>query len=224
MKNFVFAGTAMMAIAGLAQADFSEGFEGAAPGWQIKNASVPLGSTTWSIASNSTPPPFLAHAGTHFAQANYNATGSVGTISCWLFSPVDTISNGDKFSFWTRTVSGSIYPDRIKVRLSSNGASTDTGAGANGVGDFGNLLLDLNPTYDVGGYPEDWTQYTLTVSGLSGTVSGRFAIQYYVENGGGLGDNSNYIGVDDVDFKHIPTPGALAMLGLGGLVAGRRRR
>ena len=223
MKKAVFAFAALAAVAGSAMADFSEGFEGASPGWQIKNSSNPLGTNTngWNSIPNATVWP--AHSGVGQALANYNATSEVGTISAWLFSPVDTIQNGDTLTFWTRTAGGSIYPDRMQVRLSTNGASTDTGASEFSVGDFSTLLLDINPTLS-NAYPEDWTQFSITISGLAGPVSGRFAFRYFVEDGGPLGNNSNIIGLDDVEFTSIPAPSALALAGVLGLAAGRRRR
>ena len=44
-----------------------------------------------------------------------------------------------------------------------------------------------------------------------------------VTDAGPLGNNSNFIGIDTVNYTAIPAPGALALLGLAGL-AGRRRR
>ena len=71
--------------------------------------------------------------------------------------------------------------------MSTNGASTNVGLTALDVGDFTNLLLDINPTYQVGGYPEVWTQSTVTISGVAPGTSGRLAFRYFVENGGPYG-------------------------------------
>ncbi len=224
MKKAVFAFAALAAVAGSAMASFSEGFEGAVPGWQIFNASNPVGATQWGLTDGATT--FAPHSGSQMAFANFNATGAVGTISAWLFSPVDTIQNGDVLKFWTRTIDANPYPDRMQVRLSTNGASTNVGASEFSVGDFSTLLLDINPTLDPSptGYPEGWTQFSITISGLAGPVSGRFGFRYFVEDGGAFGLNSNFIGLDDVEFTSIPAPGALALAGLLGLTAGRRRR
>jgi hypothetical protein len=55
-----------------------------------------------------------------------------------------------------------------------------------------------------------------TLSGLNGPESGRFAFRYNVTDAGPLGANSNYIGVDTVDFSKIPEPAsALFLVGLG---------
>jgi len=159
-------------------------------------------------------------AGTSYAAANYQETqGTTGTetINAWLLTPARLLQNGDVLRFWTRTVTpaATIYPDRLQIRLSTTGAGTNVGTGPTEVGDFTTLLLDINPSYTqnlnpdppsgdpptVNGYPVDWRQYTLTLSGLpSGGATGRFAFRYFVENGGPSGVNSNFIGVDDVEY------------------------
>ena len=50
-------------------------------------------------------------------------------------------------SFYTRTVDAPTFPDRLQVRMSTNGASSNVGTTATDVGDFTALLLDINPTY-----------------------------------------------------------------------------
>ena len=59
-----------------------------------------------------------------------------------------------------------MFPDRLQVRMSTNGASTNVGSTATGVGDFTTLLLDINPNYTTNCYPNVWTQFTVTLSGL----------------------------------------------------------
>ncbi|MBX3059023.1 MAG: choice-of-anchor J domain-containing protein [Anaerolineae bacterium] len=188
-------------------ADFSEDFADITnlPGWFMQNNSAPLGSTGWFQGNSAV---FPAHAGapTAYIGANFNNTSGVGTISNWLLTPELALSNGDTLSFWTRTAAGSTWPDRLQVRLSTAGASTNVGSGANDVGDFTTLLLDINDTYTVGGYPEVWTQFTVTLSGIPVGTTGRFALRYYVENAGPNGANSNYIGIDTVEYVSNPIP------------------
>jgi hypothetical protein len=95
--------------------------------------------------------------------------------------------------------------------MSTNGASTDVGTGAFDVGDFTNLLLDINPTYTVGGYPETWTQFTVNISRTPPGTSMRLAFHYFVENGGPNGTRSDYIGIDRAVYVMpcaTPTPTA----------------
>src|SRR5205085_6264828 len=84
----------------------------------------------------------------------------------------------------------------------------DVGTTATDVGDFTTLLLDINHTYAINGYPTVWTEHNLTVSGLASPVTGRLAFRYFVENGGPEGSNSDYIGVDTVSYNCglFPTP------------------
>lgn len=168
--------------------------------WVKNNHSQPLGTSDWSQGNASI---FPAHSGADnsFIAANFYNTSGVGTISNWLLTPVLSLNDGDTFSFWTRTPTNSTYADRLQVRMSTNGASTDVGNGAMDVGDFTTLSLDINPTLQQHVYPEVWTQYTITVSGVGPTPTlGRFAFRYFVENGGNNGANSNYIGIDTVTF------------------------
>ncbi|MCX8020492.1 MAG: T9SS type A sorting domain-containing protein [Chitinophagaceae bacterium] len=186
---------------------FSESFNTVSPlpaGWASQNRSQPLGTTDWF---QGVPSIFPSQSGAPnaYIAANWQNTdpNGVGTISNWLFTPTVTIKNGDFLTFWTRTVSPAQYPDRLEVRMSTNGSSTNVGTTATSVGDFTTLLLTINPNLTTTGYPTSWTQYTVTVSGLSGPVTGRFAFRYFVTNGGGLGANSDYIGIDEVSFTSL---------------------
>ena len=187
-------------------ASFSQGFDDVTilPGWYSQNNSAPLGSLSWYQGVDSV---FPAQSGapTAYIAANYNSTSGTGTISNWLLTPQLALANGATFSFWTRTTAGSGYPDRLQVRLSTAGSSTNVGTTESSVGDFTTLLLDVNPTLTVGGFPEAWTQYVITLSGIPIGSTGKFAFRYYVTNGGPTGSNSNYIGVDTVEYN-LPPP------------------
>lgn len=172
--------------------------------WATQNLSNPAGTTGWFQGNSGV---FPSHSGAPegYIAANYQNTSGVGTISNWLFSPVVSIKNGDIIKFWTRTTDGT-FPDRLEVRLSTNGNSVNAGATESSVGDFTNLLLTVNAPLDHTSYPTSWTQFTATVSGVTGTVSGRFAFRYYVTNGGPAGANSDYIGIDDVSYTSLGGP------------------
>ncbi len=185
-------------------ASFSEDFADITnlPGWFTQNNSDPLGLTNWFQGNDTV---FPAHAGapTAYIGANFNNTSGVGTISNWLLTPEQSLADGNTLSFWTRTVEGTLWPDRLQVRLSLAGNSTDVGSGAEDVGDFTTLLLDINPGLVVDGYPTTWTQYTITLTGIPEGSSGRLAFRYYVTNGGPSGANSNYIGIDTVEYTQV---------------------
>jgi len=136
-------------------------------------------------------------APTAYIAANFNNTRNLDTISNWLLTPVLNLRNGNVLTFYTRTVHTPMFPDRLQVRMSTNGASTNVGSTATSVGDFTTLLLNINPNYTTNGYPNVWTQFTVTLSGLPPAgATGRLAFRYFVENAGFSGANSDYIGID----------------------------
>lgn len=186
----------------------SEDFATGLPtGWNVVNRSNPLGTTSWFVGNTGL---FTSASGSpnSYLAANSDNTIGEGTISDWLISPVISVTNGDRLSFWTRKVSPDNYPDRLQARLSLSGAASDVGGTSDSVGEFSMLLSDVNSLLKKNNYPTVWYPYSVTLSGITGTVSGRFALRYYVTNGGPGGANSEYIGVDS--FSHcvalVPTP------------------
>jgi len=197
-------------------------------GWVLQNNSTPVGALGWfqgtATTATPTPGPFNSFNGAanSYIAANFNSTGSTGTISNWIITPNRTLRNGDVFTFYTRKPTigaGQVdYPDRLEVRLSANGASTNVGTGATGLGDFTTLLLSINPTLVTNVYPQVWTQYTITISGLPAPTSGRIAFRYFVTNAGSLGSNSDYIGIDA--FSYTPYVCPAFTMTTGGALAG----
>lgn len=221
----------LLALPLTAQAQLNEDFDDIATlpaaGWAFQNNSDPLGTTNW-FQGNSAVFDAFNGAPNAYLGANFNNGAGVATISNWAMTPVLSLTNGSQFSFFTRTIGAAAFPDRLQLRMSTAGASTNVGTSALDVGDFTMLLLTVNPALG-GDYPETWTQFTATLSGLAEPTLGRFAFRYFVEDGGPLGDNSNYIGIDAVSFTGataVPEPATLALLGLGvlGLGASARRR
>lgn len=208
-------------------------------GWSQQNLSNPLGTTDW-FQGNDAVFPAQAGAPTAYIGANFNnTTGGTGTISNWLLTPEVNFGTGAELRFFTRVGAGSsTFPDRLEVRVSSAGASTDVGASESSVGDFSTVLLTINPSLDAtagtcppgtGGYPEDWCEIVVTsAEGLPSTGSGRIGFRYFVTGAGPSGDNSNYIGIDTVSFDEgtlgapppatqavpVNSPWALALLAL----------
>lgn len=181
-------------------------------GWYQQNNSTPIGTNpNWIQGVNvAATGPFDAFNGAanSYICANYNSVAGANTISNWLVTPNRTYKNGDVFTFYTRRPNPMPieYPDRLELRLSTNGASTNVGTGANGVGDFTTLLLSVNPSLVTNVYPVVWTQFTVTISGLSAPTSGRIAFRYFVTNGGPSGANSDYIGIDNVVYTPYVCP------------------
>jgi hypothetical protein len=196
-----------------------------AGGWVLTNNSAPVGTTGW-FQGNPAIFPSQAGAANAYIAANFLNAAAGGDISDWLISPTLVLANGEIISFYTRTeVSPADFPDRLELRLSVNGASTNVGGTPTSVGDFSTLLLSVNPTLSASGYPGSWTLFTVTLSGLGGPVSGRLGFRYDVPN---TNTNANYIGIDTVRVTGVPEPSTLALGALGlamlGFAAARGRR
>jgi len=199
-------------------------------GWRFINASSPLGSGFWTqgllnnplVTGFHAPIPFNAYSskGTYvgFVGADYTSTSAAaGTISNWAVSPSLMLQNGDKIIFYTRTVLLSIgggdstdYGNRLQVRVSTKGESTNVGNGDD-PGDFTYALLDINPdyanhnafaspaNYDPVAYPIRWTRFEATVGGINGPLKGRFAFRYYLNDAGSNGYGTA-VAIDSVAY------------------------
>ncbi len=168
--------------------------------WAMVNLSSPVGSQPNWFQGN--PSVFSAHAGATnaYAVANYQMVAGSNTISAWLITPVVKLNRNTVVTFYARKVSPDSYPDRLEVRVSTNGASTDVGNTNASVGDFTVLALSINPTLVTGVFPTGWTQFSLDLSELPITVvEGRIGFRYYVTNGGPSGSNSDYMGIDTLE-------------------------
>jgi hypothetical protein len=183
----------------IGQTILSEGFEDITQlpsmGWLDTNMSVPPGTTVVFQGNDVVFPAYLGTP-TSYIGMNYNSTAGTGTISTWLITPQVTVKDGDFISFWTRTTTGSTYPDRLQLRLNIMG-TTDVGTDALSTGDFTTVLFDINPGLSVPGYPEEWTEYSTYLTGIPTPTLCRFGFRYFVTNGGPSGSNSNYIGIDE---------------------------
>ncbi len=209
---------------------FSEGFDdiSALPGagWVLTNNSSPAGDTNWFQGNAGV---FAASDGpaTSYIGANFLNAADGGDISNWLILPQVTVNDGDYLTFYTRSAN-SDFPDRLEVRFNATG-TVNVGATASSVGDFGSSLLTINSGLAVGGYPGEWTQYIVTLSGLGGPANGRFAFRYNVSN---TLVNADYIGIDSVSIAAldnvVPEPATAGTLLLTAsafaLFAARRRK
>lgn len=242
MKSFILFITILFCLQGCSKNDspetiiqipdqsFTESFdqssEAVKRGWTFLNKSIVLGNTQWS---NPSFPPFDAFNSQNgpagYLWADYNSTSSAaGVISNWAVSPLLTLQNGDKISFYTRAQiyfynnDSTDFVNRLQVRINIKNTGTNTGDGAN-AGDFNVLLLDINPGYRAflytpyiqrdpdarQAYPHLWTRFEATVSGLVVPTEGRFAFRYFVEEAGNNG-RSTAVGIDEVDFASVNKP------------------
>ena len=138
-----------------------------------------------------------------FALVNYTSTTSTATsgatISNWLISPTITIQNGDVVTFYSRkgTSGTTDYADRLELRMSPAATVLNPSTGPTDTGSFSTVCVSVNPTLATGFvYPKTWTQYSYTVSGLTGPTDVKFGFRYFVTNGGTNGANSDIIGID----------------------------
>lgn len=185
----------------------------AGAGWTSTNVSVPASTNTagWFQGNGAT---FASNSGgpNDYYATNFQAGTGTADLNTWLVTPTVNITNGAIIKFATRTVTAStVYPDRLQLRWSA-GTGTAVGTTTAAPGTFTNLILDINPLYStntspgpvsggtVNGYPNTWTVYTTTITGVTGTVVGRFGFRYLVQAGGPTGNNSDYIGLDDVQY------------------------
>lgn len=220
--------TALLLVAGLcatsisrSQAAYFEGFDNvpslisnADPlkwAWLNQSDNPTSDGGWWQASSSLTDRSFNAQAGpdSSYAWSGFGATSGGATISNWFITPTMDFATGDTFSYWSRTVNGSTYPDRLQVRISRSGTSLDVGSTALDVGDFSELVEEINPTESVNGYPETWTKYSTTITGASFT--GRIGFRYFITD---PANNGNYIGLDTFDTTasvNVPEPSAIAM-------------
>lgn len=212
LAGLIVASAGPVAIAG---ADLTESFDTwPLTGWTIQNNSAPLGQNSWypGIPTTNTPDPgpFDAYNGAAnaYAAANFaNTTGGNGVISSWLITPLQTgLTQGDTVSFYTRRPTtppgGTEYPDRLEVRMSTNGTCSP-GTTTASVGDFTTELVTVNPTLTTGVYPATWTQFSVTLPPMA-PASGCIAFRYHVTQAGPSGSKSDYIGVDQVEIRDRP--------------------
>ena len=237
VAGFLLAAALCAACGATARAQaINEGFDNVpmltGAGWVMQNLSQAIGLSGWQQGNNNV---FIAHTGApnSYISANFENAGNgpgQDIISNWLISPIRTFSNGDTIRFYARSdtpLGQTQFADRLQLRLSTAGASTNVGATATSVGDFTMLLRDINSTY--GANPGEpyvldtrWIQFDVTLSGLGAPTQGRFAFRYFVEDGGPGGLRSNYIGIDTLTYTPIPEPAVLGVLAAPLLLIRRR--
>lgn len=176
-----------------------------AAGWTFKNLSEGQTSSSYGFDNDNS---FAPYSGAGYIFASFEA--GEGTLSVWAISPSVTLQNGDKISFYTRTYNdnsdpANVYPDRLQLRLSL--ADKDSvGTDAESVGLFKTGLVDINPDLSPtlpNAYPDSWTKFEGTVSGLNKPTKGRYAFRYFVEDGGSAGSNSLAIALDKVTYTSV---------------------
>ncbi|MEO8054821.1 MAG: choice-of-anchor J domain-containing protein [Acidobacteriota bacterium] len=211
VSRLLLAAAAVLVSESVAGQPLTENFDSVAglagAGWAFVNNSNPAGTTVWFQGNTAAFASQGGAAGSYVA-ANLNGTTFGGNISNWLITPtLSNLQNGVVLTFHTRTETSAPAADRLEVRLSTNGSSTNVGATDASVGDFTTLLLTVNPALTVGGYPTAWTLFTVTLSGLpAGPSTGRIAFRHAVPN---TAANADTIGLDTLSVTascSLPAP------------------
>ncbi|HWS99777.1 MAG TPA: Calx-beta domain-containing protein [Pyrinomonadaceae bacterium] len=196
-----------------AQASFVEGFDNVGTtgsgqggpqnltsrGWIFRNQSSPKGATSWHNGYT----PEVQHgwpspqAGSGYMAVQSSSTDYFGgKVSNWAILPqLSGQRAGDTLTFYAINLPSNNTPT-LQVRYSPNGG-TNTGSGADAVGDFTEVLLDINPL-PAGG----WNRYSVTLPG-----SGRIALRYYIARACNYGCGSSYTGIDTLSIGAAPAAG-----------------
>jgi hypothetical protein len=190
-------------------------------GWRLVNRSEPVGPSQWQQGSGLFAAYTSLNSNQGYAYTDYNSTSAdKGVISNWLVSPVLTMKNGDKISFYTRCLlyddglgDSTDYTNRLQVRMNTINQNLPNEDGT-ATGDYNSLLLDINPDYypfllskwktgdanTLKAYPHQWTKYEVTLTDIPKPVKGRFAFRYYLDDGGPQGRGSG-VAIDHLVYS-----------------------
>ncbi len=160
-------------------------------GWDIINNTTPYNpdkSAKWEQGSQGVdklgvPYGFPAYSGSsagEYIRAWFLDRSGMYAISSWLITPVLSVRNGDKISFYTRADTGT-YADRLQVRINKS-SSKEVGTTATSEGSFTTTIIDVNEKQAENGYPTTWTRYEYTFTGIGKRMDTRIAFRYYVPN------------------------------------------
>ena len=144
-------------------------------------------------------------------------TGKIGSEAAWTASAIGGLDS---------------YDNALHTLQAGRSISVEFASGqVFGVG--GDFFFKNGSGQSVSGYVtlalSDGTQWVRTVTGsdtFAGFWSNDAAITRITISPIGPGATSNFLGMDNMDigFVPVPSPGAVSLLALGGLVASRRRR
>ena len=207
----IFAALLLSATAAQAQANYFENLDNVGAtgspqtgpqnlisrGWIFRNQSSPLGATSWHEGylpqGNNIWPSPQAGAG-YMAVEGSSADHFGGRVSNWAILPaISGQRSGDTLTFYVYNLESHNTPT-LQIRYSPTGG-TGTGSGADAVGNFTTILLDI--TLPTGG----WNRYSVTLPG-----AGRIAFRYYIAQACNFGCASAYTGIDTLSIGAPPPP------------------
>lgn len=136
-------------------------------------------------------------AWTEYAYSYVSSANTPYSASGWMITPVLSVKNGDKISFYTRGDTAGTFVNRMQVRLAKT-SSDNLGSNATlSTGYYSDVLFDINAAQTVNGYPTTWTKYEYTFSGFSGNTDVRIGFRNYINNG----SQARGIGIDQFKFE-----------------------
>lgn len=225
MKN-VIALLALGAVSGMASAD-------TVANWDFNNQGLPGGGFGFQVSDF----PYSADVGNgEFTVANFN-DDNVGGVYTWLQSfsgtslgAIDGVSGGS-FSFQGATsqnvtnngaqaifsFDGSTWTD-LQFDFARRGTSTGFNSVAIELFD-GSTSLGILDT--LGAVGSTWEASNYDLSALNGVADASIVFTF---DGATTDTGNNRLDNVTISGTVVPTPGAFALLGMGGLIGARRRR
>lgn len=237
MKRFVFAAVAVTALTGVAQAQDSLAY------WPFSNQGLPNGGFGFQPGEFPFPADFGLQAGTATLNVGGGITGDTtvsgggDTVYTWIQSFAGTGINaqfgepsggsiaiqngtngGNNGSYIDLEFDASNYEDIV---LSFAGQRTSSGFDSMSIDAFdgATFLGNVATINDLASF----ALRTVTTSLLDDVADARLRMTF---SGGSTTSSTGNNRFDNIFIQgtQIPSPGSLALLGLGGLVAARRRR
>ncbi|MBK6506329.1 MAG: choice-of-anchor J domain-containing protein [Ignavibacteria bacterium] len=141
-------------------------------------------AATW-FQGNSTVFNAFNGPSTGYVAANYQVVTGTNNIDSWLvLTDLDVVA-GDIIRFRCRGPLGSTFPDSVRVMYNDQGGTTPE---STGWVELGRFKASVDGTWEL-------KSFVAPTQGFSA----RFAIRYNVVDGGPLGANSDFIGIDALE-------------------------
>jgi hypothetical protein len=230
-----------------AQGAWTTSFENFTPGvldnqngWPTSGTNLPWASVVTTnpqdgvqsvrIGADTTVAPGSQRLG--FSPSVPTPANTADTTSWWFYVDQSDVGGAD-YDFIGQAPTQSLLTWRINLSFQGNiRILDDEGEGllfvdsltAFPVGSWFQLAVVTDPTANAGaGAIQYYLNGNLFYTSQTGTVAGT-AVEQFVFRSDNFQNAGGFAQLDNIGGSIIPTPGAVALLGLGGLVASRRRR
>lgn len=120
-----------------------------------------------------------------------------GSFSSWLITPIMSVKNGDKISFYAYGDNNSRLSG---LQLLMSQSAYTIGDSVNSIGNF-SVLLNIPAQPGSGSFPQVWTKFEYTFSGVTGNMKTRIAFRHYTVGQISPGEISGGIGIDQFKFE-----------------------